>query len=281
MIARHHAYVFRTPGNLAQNDANLGVPLQLDTDSYFALRAISYQVMVNGPGLGFRYQDARGRYIEQAITGVSAGLGTEPSSAPGVCTTQWAPVHHQVWYPPGGVIKIDLKNLNQAPGNNGNIRIVFIGTKYFPDNASVFAPNLPPCYQNKPYNYVTPTDIQMTAVSESLNNFLPVVNSDFIFQCAQISYSAAGAFVNATDLGIRLKDYQGKYYDNDYIPIELLFGQHQADRPGILWPEIYVDQDQGLYFDLQRNDPATEACSLQIRFGGMQIYDKTPARARA
>lgn len=279
MIARFHSYVYPLTGNLAQNAVSLYQPLQLDTDSYFALRGISIQINTGGPGLAVKYTDPLGRYIQQALIQVAAELGTEPLATPGACTTQWAPVCHQIWYPPGGVIDVDLANLATQAGNIGNIILVFFGTKYLTDNSKVFSPAFPPCFEARNYNYGT-EQITLTATQELPNQFLPVNNADFVIQSLQTAYSLLAPNVAPVQLGIRLKDFTGKYYDNGYVPINMLFGQGEADRPGMPWPEIYITQDQGFFFDLKRNDAAAADCLIQLRFGGMRVYDRTPASAR-
>jgi len=54
-------------------------------------------------------------------------------------------------------------------------------------------------------------------------------------------------------LGLKMKDWNGKYYMNDYVPLELIVGGFDySQTPGIIYPEIYVPKNQALYFDLEQ-----------------------------
>jgi hypothetical protein len=75
-------------------------------------------------------------------------------------------------------------------------------------------------------------------------------------------------------IGIRIRDYTGKYYSNDYVPVELLFGFDHAQVPGLVYPEIYVPKNQALYFDFATlsNNLSTPVGQLVLAFKGMKIY---------
>jgi hypothetical protein len=51
------------------------------------------------------------------------------------------------------------------------------------------------------------------------------------------------------DMGVKIKDYVGKYYMNDYIPVALVYGFINGQVPGLPYPEIYIPRNQALYFD--------------------------------
>ena len=73
-------------------------------------------------------------------------------------------------------------------------------------------------------------------------------------------------------LGVKIKDWSGKYYMNDYVPAELIFGFDNAQTPGFPYPEIYIPKDQALYLDLAPflNSPVNGL--LTLCFKGMKVY---------
>jgi hypothetical protein len=74
-------------------------------------------------------------------------------------------------------------------------------------------------------------------------------------------------------IGIRIRDFGGKYYSNDYVPVEVLFGFDHAQIPGLIYPEIYTPKNQALYFDFTTLSPlVTPVAQLVLAFKGMKIY---------
>jgi hypothetical protein len=51
------------------------------------------------------------------------------------------------------------------------------------------------------------------------------------------------------DMGVKIKDYIGKYYMNDYIPVGLVYGFINGEVPGLPYPEIVIPKNEALYFD--------------------------------
>jgi hypothetical protein len=74
-------------------------------------------------------------------------------------------------------------------------------------------------------------------------------------------------------IGIRIRDWNGKYYMDDFTPIELIFGFAHAQTPGLLYPEIYIPKNQALYFDFSTlsNIPAAVA-ELTLSLKGQKVY---------
>jgi hypothetical protein len=74
-------------------------------------------------------------------------------------------------------------------------------------------------------------------------------------------------------IGIRIRDYSGKYYSNDYVPVEILFGFDHSQAPGLVYPEIYVPKNQALYFDFSTlSGLVTPVAQLVLSFKGQKIY---------
>lgn len=62
-----------------------------------------------------------------------------------------------------------------------------------------------------------------------------------------------------TNLGVRMKDWNGKYYSNQqtnqnnplagFVPAAIMFGFNNGQMPGLVYPEIYLPRNAALYFD--------------------------------
>lgn len=72
-------------------------------------------------------------------------------------------------------------------------------------------------------------------------------------------------------IGLRIKDWQGKYYMNDFVPAELIFGFDNSQTPGLPYPEIYIPKQQALYLDLAPFGPINGL--LTLTFKGMKVYE--------
>lgn len=80
---------------------------------------------------------------------------------------------------------------------------------------------------------------------------------------------AMGGVVQS-QLGLKIRDYMGKPYMNDFVPIDLLFGFDNAQIPGFPYPEIYIPRQQLLLIDaiaLGTVGSVTTLC-----FKGQKIY---------
>ena len=51
-------------------------------------------------------------------------------------------------------------------------------------------------------------------------------------------------------VGLKIRDWSGKAYMNDFVPAELIFGFDNSQTPGFPYPEIYIPKQQAIYFDL-------------------------------
>ena len=74
-------------------------------------------------------------------------------------------------------------------------------------------------------------------------------------------------------IGVKIKDYRGKYYMNDYVPVELLFGFDHSQTPGLFYPEIYIPRNQALYFDFTTLSSLPAAVAqLVLSMKGQKVY---------
>jgi hypothetical protein len=177
-----------------------------------------------------------------------------PNGAGGQTATYFSlptPIHSNILWPAGAAITFDYAAL--AGITNSQVIFVFGGTKLYRPGAFWGGQYPPAPLRTRPFfGYV----IQLPLANLPLYDYQLLIqrDADFVLQNAvQTSYLAAAlAPVGAIrGLGIKMKDWNGKYYMNDYVPIELIFGGFAfSQTPGIVYPEIYVPKNQALYFDL-------------------------------
>lgn len=78
------------------------------------------------------------------------------------------------------------------------------------------------------------------------------------------------------DLGIIVRDWNGKAYSNGYVPAALLFPFMSAQMPGFLYPEIYIPTQQQLFFDLNYLypgfTPTVNPVNVVLGLKGMKVY---------
>lgn len=297
MIERHHDYQLSVttvpPGGL------IDVPLQLDTDAPFALRLVRSRQL---GASGWRFRTPRDQYQ-------STQLRTDlvPSGTGGLTPGQGSVIYPQLVYPVNGTIVVDIGNNTGAPLTN--VRILFRGSKLFPDGALPVA-TYPPKLSMLPFTYqVVAPNVPVTGTSNAvpglncsatLNNIFNVrSDADFVAR-----YLAADPFALTVDGGptpfpqsftecyVRLMDESRKPYSNEPIHIDDLFSQGSpwvgqppemsnnllnAFLPGLLTPEIYLQKEQALYFDIFRDDSAFEnqfPVNIYFRFQGAKVFKR-------
>jgi hypothetical protein len=71
-------------------------------------------------------------------------------------------------------------------------------------------------------------------------------------------------------LGLKIKDWTGKPYMNDFVPAELIFGFDNLQVPGFPYPEIFIPRKQALLIDAIAYGSAGAVTTLA--FKGQKIY---------
>lgn len=88
-----------------------------------------------------------------------------------------------------------------------------------------------------------------------------------------------------TNLGVRFKDWTGKYFSNadngtrqnslyaGFIPAAILADFNNGQRPGLLYPEIYIPRNGTMYFDFAILDGALNKQATPIvTLKGQKVY---------
>lgn len=294
IVERHHDYqltVASVPPGGVRN-----VPLQLDSDSPFALRLVKSRNL--GPS-GFMFENPRRMYT-------SSNFQTDLIQD--VLTNNYLPSrgivqYPQMVYPPGASIVCDIANTTNAALTN--VKLLFRGSKFY-DSRAISLPTYPPRFGALPFTYQTVVAnlAASGALSRSTDNQLQVRrDADFAFRCGVAdpftlavdgSASSAGSIAqpNFLNVYVQLKDESRKAYSNEPIHINDLFGQQApfVDGPegnlnndSVLWlpgnltPEIYIPRDHSLYFDVFRfDDPSNfstgRPVNLYFRFVGAKVF---------
>jgi hypothetical protein len=260
-------YVARVPnpGSIAGLTQN-GLSIQLDTDAPFRLHSIGvYCFSSTGVALGasgnigvtlrfYRPDGTQGvqKHIlsAQALNPYDAAAvnGAGGQTAPYFSLP--TPVQPNILYPAGGVITFDYAAL--AGVTDALVMVVFMGTKLgFP--GQFWNGAYPAKFRARPFFGYT---IQISTANLPLYDQPLQIqrDADFVIQTAvQTSYPAVllSPVGGMRGLGIRMKDWNEKYYMNDFVPVELVFGGFDFSQiPAVIYPEIYVPKTQMLLFDL-------------------------------
>jgi hypothetical protein len=265
-------------GNVAPNSQLPAQQMKLSTDGPFVLREIA----VTGaggqliPSLTIKFQDARGAFLEQDF------ISSLQEVAYGGNDSVLTPIVPQVIYPPNGNIVFYISNTNPSVTAT-SLRVVFRGVTLFPLGAVLNRQRYPKYFREIPYIYEqSPT---MT-VAPTLNNILNIQpDSAFALRALLIAQQGPGfqSFVGS-DFQIALKDVNGKYYEipaqqgtliggptYNGVFVNTIAGETTANRPGILVPEIYLEPNASLYYDL--NGPSGSLpLTLWIAFIGAKIF---------
>lgn len=301
MIERHQDYILQID-SLAAGASVQSLPLPLDTDAPFALRArgihiappTSTRSQALVQQLRFRYKNAAGEYLStipvQTPQDFALAFGQKG---------QYRPVYPQQVYPPGGAIEVDL--FNDSATDITNIQVIFRGVKLFRDG-SIPAPTYPDSCRALDFTYQsgkgTSTDaplILSTAGSLFQQPFNVKSDADFVCRAAQAGLwttSGDGGLYSTngyTELFIQLFDANFKSYSNLPIHIDWLMGNAGGTQlpgltalgnsaPGLFFPEIYIPKNQALYFSLFRRDTpyvgVTDALPVRIAIAwvGSKVY---------
>jgi hypothetical protein len=208
----------------------------------------------------------------------------------------WRGLGHQILYPPGGVIVLDLVNTGANPLTN--LTFYFRGVKLFPwgTNPSYTYPQncrmIPFVYpiaeitQANPYGVIQNLG---TAETRLLQIFRCQNDADFVLR-----YGQAGPSFSPFPLEVflQLLDENQKPFSNDYVHYETLFGPCTGNfncggvtipaigtgnaLPSIFYPEIYVPKNHVLFFNVNRADSgyagAETIPSFPINLVGSKVY---------
>ncbi len=120
------------------------------------------------------------------------------------------------------------------------VMVVFCGVKMYTPGA-VWKPEYPSTARVRPYN-----GYNLQPVIPSANVPLTIApDAGFVWRAGGQAPGGTRGF------GVKFKDWSGKYFMNDFVPADLIFGFDNAQTPGFLYPEIFIPKQQALYFDFE------------------------------
>lgn len=267
LIERPFVYAYQVP-TLAAQATLLAQQVQVNADHIFLMRQQNgFITGTSTATFAMRFADAMRRFRSNDFVNMGSDLR-------GLATTGlWSPVVPQVAYPPLSTIEMEFRNDQQ--GGSAKMTMLFSGVGLYKPG-TVWAPELPAKFAISRFVYTVPCSITRGAAATQQNDYILQIKADagFLFTHAQVEPDTSAGIGGYTDLRIRLKDRWGKYYSNDFIPINALFGQ-VAERPGIIYPGIYMEPNETFMFDLLLNDTGGAATlNLQIAFEGFKVFRK-------
>lgn len=266
LVERPQWYVARMLNpNLQANYPIVNQEIQLDSDAPFRMTGVAVYVVGASNAnqqIQIRFTRSDRSWVQKWLTsaqvlnpfdqGAAAGAGGQTPPF----YSYFAPLGSNLMYPPGGSIVIDYTDLV----GNALVMVVFIGTKLF-ERGRIWSPTYPAKYTARPYfGFALQANTALLPVLDlpfppPRTNGGGTVNADadFVWQAGGQTDQPASALSPVgvqRYLGCRIKDWGGKYYMNDYTPVELIFGFDNQQLPGMLYPEIYIPKNQQIYFDI-------------------------------
>lgn len=253
LTERPQWYVLRFPNTgLVAGQTNINVELRTDSDAPFRMTAMAVYAFnadnealgaAGNVGLTMRVARADNSWMQKRLTFAQqlnpfdTNAVNGAAAQPAAFFSYFSPLGKNEFYPAGSSILVDL--VQQPAVTDALVMVVFLGTKLFRAGA-VWAPTYPPRYRGRPFN-----GYNLQAALPSTNNPMNVdPDADFVWRGGAQSPGTPRAF------GVKFKDWSGKYYMNDFVPADLIFGYDNSQTPGLIYPEIYIPKQQALYFDL-------------------------------
>jgi hypothetical protein len=297
MIQRHQDYqltIAEVPvGGIAE------IPLQLDSDAMFSLRAIRTRNL-GASGFRFQYADKRWESTElRTDWNQPTAAGQTPRPQRG-----GLPLYPELIYPTSSQIVFQVGNTTAAPLTN--VRILCRGSKWF--TAGLLNPTYPKSMSAFPFTYPVAISIDPVQVLRDIP-FTVDRDADFVYRYGVADPGflgveggpIVGTFqvgggdqnpqqTNYEELYVSIKDEARKPFSNEPIHINDLFGQGVPfvlpaaggnDDP-VLWfpgkmtPEIYIQAEHSLYLDLHRSDAGSGwfPQTINFRFQGCKVFKR-------
>ena len=266
MIERPQWNVFRfTNPGLVAGSSVLNTEITLDTDAPFRMTGVAVYVFsstgtplgaASNIGMTLQFTMPDFTWVQKRITSAQL-LNPFDNQAVNGAGSQTAPYYSyfsalkkNIFYPNGASIQLSIAELPNVA--NALVMVVFTGTKLYGEGG-VWWPVRDPSKPARPYIGYS---VQFDSTKLPLYNIPLFISqdADFCWQFgAQTSnpgntLSPVGAVRN---IGIKIKDWTGKAFMNDYVPVDLIFGFDNSQTPGLVYPEIYIPKTQLIYFDME------------------------------
>lgn len=262
------------------------VNLTIDLEAPFVLRRRAVgPVFVNLPSLKTRWTGPTQDYRQSELM-VLESL-QQPYFGQNGSPTAVSP---EITYPPGGTLTLDLLNAGVAPLLN--VTFYWIGVNLYPWGV-LPAPSYPSEFRGS--NFAQPFLVTPLAAPEIRLNqpFKCKPDGDLVIrggQAAQVGAFAAGCppvfqpgvlpLAPSTALSVKLKDWNGMPYMNDFVDVNILFGVASLGaalgtgpgHPGIIYPEIYLPENRQLLVDVQQSAAGVGGVGLLINSIGAKVF---------
>ena len=270
MIERHHDYVLRNITIPAGGEVEYVI--LMDFDAPFALRTMFGAASLNY--FSFQLIGFDDRFYQQGTVFSNLtvdSLLTSPSVAPNAPGTFFM-FYPQITMPIQGAFRIRLQDLSGLGSTNGVL--VFRGTKIYPDDTALaFGPQYPPKFAELSFRYPfsftlaqgttgTPTVLQQQPMNVKQD-------ADFVFRMGAAFVQPGGDAFDPAGTDCVLRDQYGKPFSSDstgpsvpgWVPLQLLFPVPNDNSricvPDVtVYPEIYVQRNTQLLFDIRRTSGA-------------------------
>ena len=285
MVERWQVYVHDL-GTVATGAAGrlTDVPLQLDMDAAFVLRARSFAVLQTTgetavsfsavQSVSSRFRDPN--YGYRSVDLIPSSFDPSPLATDGPVPY---PVYPNLIYPPGSSINTDFQN-NGA--HAAHFYIVYHGVKLFGTAEQAYT--YPPACRMMDFSYTL--SIPNLAVGETRTDNIKTIRQDADFALGaayvctkqQPGQAAQGSFTN---LFVKVLDHHRREFSNDWVPCNSIFGNAAVVSPfrnaipGLIVPEWYIPANDWFELQFKRVDAAISGAhtvDLQCVFRGRKVY---------
>ena len=308
---RHQDYVVDSTidprlASVAPGQLVPGIEFQMDPDAPFLLRGRCYRVSYNSltsrtqigvQSLAMRFSGPDSDYRSSVLVPQNLIMPFGGQSA------AWKPVYPQIFYPARATMTIDVQNLSTTETLT-NLTLYFRGVKLFPFGANPPTQTYPKKMRATPYgypiNYMSPPDpnnptgaVQNLLTSDSrLLQTLQIKNdADCVARTIQAGPSYAPF---ALEVFLTLRDENRKAYSNLPVHFEVLAGPSGGNyetgsagsigavgtgnsMPGVIFPELYLQKNHILYYDIIRKDSgyagAQTIPNFPVTLLGSRVYE--------
>lgn len=304
MVERFYIYNFVVP-TIPAGGYLKGYPFKLEGDAPFQCRGLGLRItppvasreQTNLWSTRYNFTNRTGAYLAQeAVPSIQFFAGAWGQGG------RYRPVRPQQPYPPAGVINVDL--FNDSGQELTNVQFLFAGTKFYEDGI-VGNPTYPQkVVRTQSFDYQSGKGSEgdqaliLTTTDDTGKRVLRINgDADFVLRGGTAGlWTSSGdgglySTTGYTELYAQIFDNRQMPYSNAPIHVDWLFGGGLGNMsvnysgglsgpaaPGLFVPEIYLQRNNILYYQLTRNDAAYTGVvdalpvRMSIAWNGTKVY---------
>ncbi len=289
MKERFQIYRLAIP-DIPAGQSVIALPLKLDSDAPFTIRALSFvnannQIIAGvAPGHGVvgndvftlvRFKGPNGMYRQSDFTPASVLCPNSGAIGGFGCGTAWRPLYPETTYPANATIEIDVKNTSGHTLTG--MAVLFRGVKQFPDSLDLVGASQYPAGSFTSTPYDLPRTHHLADVADVPNIALnapadaPVVLRGGLLVLSSLAADSAGQLY--VDLRCSIQDANHKAYMNEPIEVDWIFGANPSNIKR-WFPQIWLPASGIMYYRFVRNDGGLGNLDFTVTWKGSKVFPK-------